>query len=69
MSPSIQPKDALKLIIFILMITASLQQIVYRNLGCKSFKEGVCTSCSLRYYLDLKKICQPVNPNCNGYDA
>ena len=69
MKQIVQPKDALKLFIFMLMLTISSQQVVYRNLGCKTYSGGVCTACSVRYYLDSANICQPVNPNCNTYDS
>jgi hypothetical protein len=62
--------NGLKIIFFALFFAVSLQQsIVIRNLGCKSYNpQGVCITCSTRYYLDSGNICQPVNPNCNTYD-
>ena len=65
-----QPKDALKLLLFLLLLATSFSQVIVRNLGCKSYNgKGVCASCSVRYYLDSNNICQPVNPNCNTYDS
>lgn len=60
-----------RIAVFLLCIVLSLgQTIVIRNLGCKSYNpQGVCTTCSTRYYLDAGNICQPVNPNCNTYNT
>lgn len=43
--------------------------MIIRNLGCKTYSSGVCSTCAVRYYLDSNNICQPVNPNCNTYNT
>lgn len=51
------------------LILSNSQNVIYLNPGCNKFNEdGNCVSCSVRFYQDDNGICQPVNPNCNGYN-
>ena len=52
-----------------LLFSSNCQNVIYLNPGCNKFNEaGDCISCSVRFYKDNNGICQPVNPNCNGYN-
>ena len=35
--------------------------------GCKSFENSKCKECSIRWYFDEKKVCQPVDDNCRKW--
>ena len=55
--------------IFTIFLLAASTDIVYLNPGCRKFDtDGICLSCSTRFYKDPKSICQPVSPSCNGYN-
>lgn len=57
------------LLFFLLALLSSSQTFIIKNTGCKTFDQNnVCTLCSLSYYLDSQKICQPVNPNCKTFN-
>ena len=40
-----------------------------RDPNCAKYTDGVCESCSNRYYFGPEGICFPVNPLCNTYNA
>jgi hypothetical protein len=53
----------------LLLWSALSQSVILRNPGCNSYdQQGICKSCSTRFYKDQNNICQPVNPNCRTYD-
>lgn len=54
----------------LLLINLISTSVIVRNPGCNAYDDqGVCKSCSVRFYKDANNICQPVNPNCNTYDV
>ena len=39
------------------------------DLGCKTFKNGVCTECSLNWVFNDKKVCVAVSDQCKSYSG
>jgi hypothetical protein len=39
------------------------------NVGCAVWKNGVCISCSVKYFFNHDKVCKPVSDSCHEWNA
>ena len=39
------------------------------NLGCSIWSNGVCIQCSIRWFFDSNKVCQPVSDLCSTWNS
>lgn len=38
-----------------------------KDKGCNKWANGACMQCSVRWYFDAYRVCQPVDPNCRSW--
>lgn len=43
--------------------------ISINDLGCNKFENGKCAKCSVGFYFDLNKKCQPIPSSCQNFDT